>query len=63
MEVHITIPDEVYRFYENASKFIANHTPEQIMADALTAYAGLLNSKAVQTSDAPANAAISRDSG
>lgn len=39
----IPLPDYVYRFYAQASRCIHNHTPEEVMADALTAYAGMLS--------------------
>ena len=41
--VKITVPNYVYRFYQQASQHVANCTTEEIMADALSAYAGLLS--------------------
>lgn len=39
----ITVPDYIYRFYADASRCISGRTAEDVMADALTAYAGLLS--------------------
>lgn len=39
----ITVPDYIYRFYADASRCIHGRTPEDVMADALTAYAGMLS--------------------
>ena len=44
--VRITVPDYVYRFYADASTHIFNSTVEDLMADALSAYAGLLSNVA-----------------
>ena len=41
--VKLTVPNFIYRFYKQASDHIANGSPEDIMSDALCAYAGLLN--------------------
>ncbi|MDO5154112.1 MAG: hypothetical protein Q4D50_12260 [Eubacteriales bacterium] len=41
--VKLTVPNYIYRFYEEASRHVANCTTEDIMADALSAYAGLLS--------------------
>lgn len=41
--VKITVPQSIYRFYSQASRYVANYTAEEIMADALSAYAGLLS--------------------
>lgn len=41
--VKITVPQSIYRFYSQASRHVANCTAEEIMADALSAYAGLLS--------------------
>ena len=38
----ITLSQSVYDFYHRASAFVADSSPEQLMADALTAYAGML---------------------
>lgn len=45
MDVYIklTVPGYIYRFYQDASRHVAQSCPEDIMADALCAYAGLLN--------------------
>ena len=40
---NIHVPDYIYNFYQNAAKNIANQTPEQTMADALSAYAAILS--------------------
>ena len=39
----IRIPDHIYRFYAEASRCIHGRTPEDVMADVLTAYVGMLN--------------------
>ncbi len=39
----ITLPEYIYRFYADASRCIHGRTAEEVMADALTAYAGLLS--------------------
>ena len=41
--VKVTVPQYVYRFYMQASQHIANSSTEELMADALSAYAGLLS--------------------
>ena len=41
--VKLTVPNFVYRFYKKASQHVAGCTTEDIMADALTAYAGLIS--------------------
>ena len=41
--VKVSIPQYIYRFYKQASQHIANSSPEELMADALSAYAGLLS--------------------
>lgn len=55
--VCITLPRSIYDFYHRASAFVADSSPEQIMADALTAYAGML------TQDLPQEGGPSPDSG
>ena len=45
--VKLTLPEYVYRFYADASGHVFDCTAEDLMADALSAYAGLL-SDAVQ---------------
>ena len=40
---NIVLPDYIYRFYAEASHCIRGRTPEDVMADALTAYAGMLS--------------------
>lgn len=42
--IKLTVPNFIYRFYKDASRHIAGSTPESVMADALSAYAGLLSS-------------------
>ena len=39
----IKVPEYVYRFYRNAAQNVAGLTTEQIMADALSAYAAVLS--------------------
>lgn len=41
--VKLTIPNYIYKFYDNAARHIAGCNAEDIMADALSAYAGLLS--------------------
>ena len=41
--VKLTVPNYIYRFYSDASQPVAGSCAEDIMADALCAYAGLLN--------------------
>ena len=45
MDVYIklTVPGYIYRFYSDASQHVAGSSAEDIMADALCAYAGMLN--------------------
>ena len=43
MLIKLTVPNYIYRFYRDASRHVAGSSPEDIMADALCAYAGLLN--------------------
>ena len=44
--VKLSVPNEIYRFYDTASAHVAGHSVEDLMADALTAYAGLLSKEA-----------------
>ena len=41
--VRLTVPHYIYKFYANASRHVADSSTEDIMADALSAYAGLLS--------------------
>ena len=41
--VKLTVPSCIYQFYGEAATHIADSSPEQVMSDALTAYAGLLS--------------------
>lgn len=41
--VKVSVPNYIYRFYQQASMHIAGSTTEDVMADALSAYAGLLS--------------------
>lgn len=41
--IKLTVPNYIYRFYEDASRHVAGGTAEDVMADALSAYASLLN--------------------
>ena len=45
MLVRLTVPNDIYRFYRDASLYIADSTPEDVMADALSAYAAMLSPK------------------
>ena len=60
MLIRLTIPNYIYRFYHDASQHVAGSSAEDIMADALCAYAGLLNndiakelSKTLEYGDSP----------
>ena len=54
--VKLTVPNYIYRFYRNASLHVAGRTPEEIMADALSAYAGLLSEEvARERNNSPAD--------
>jgi len=41
--VKLTVPNYIYRFYQQASAYVADCSAEDIMSDALSAYAGLLS--------------------
>lgn len=41
--VKLTVPNYVYQFYHQASAHIEGHDTEALMADALSAYAGLIS--------------------
>lgn len=41
--VKLTVPNYIYRFYRNAAQYINGASPEAVMSDALSAYAGLLS--------------------
>ena len=41
--VRLTVPNYIYRFYRDASLHIAGSTAEDVMADALSAYAVMLS--------------------
>ncbi|MBP3684738.1 MAG: hypothetical protein J6J12_07230 [Oscillospiraceae bacterium] len=41
--VKLSVPNFIYRFYKQASDHIADGSPEDIMSDALCAYAGFLS--------------------
>ena len=41
--VKLTVPNCVFQFYQQAASHIAQGSPEQIMSDALSAYAGMLS--------------------
>ena len=41
--VKLTLPSYIYRFYQNSARHIRESSPEALMADALSAYAGLLS--------------------
>lgn len=50
VSIKLTVPGYVYRFYQDASRHVAQSSPEDIMADALCAYAGLLNKEIAKQS-------------
>ena len=39
----ITVPNYIYRFYEQTSQHVAGYSAGDLMADALSAYAGLIS--------------------
>lgn len=41
--VKVSVPNYIYQFYQQASRHIADCTPEEVMSDALSAYAELLS--------------------
>lgn len=41
--VRLSVPNYIYRFYRDASQYIAGSSPEEVMADALSAYAVMLS--------------------
>lgn len=43
--VSVTVPDYVYLFYEKTSEELNLCTPQELMARALTLYAGTLSNK------------------
>ena len=43
VSIKLTIPNYIYRFYHDASQYVADSSPEGIMSDALCAYAMLLS--------------------
>lgn len=46
--IKLTIPNYIFRFYQDASRHVADSSPEHLMADALCAYAGLLSEPVAQ---------------
>ena len=59
--VKLTIPNTVYHFYKRASEHVAGCTPEDIMSDALSAYAGMISGiPEEQTSSSPQDAPSAR---
>ena len=48
VSVKLTVPGYIYQFYQEASRHVNQSCPEDIMADALCAYAGLLNKEIAQ---------------
>ena len=56
--VKLTVPNYIYRFYRNSAQYICGSTPEAVMADALSAYAGMLSpevarQRALEITDGP----------
>lgn len=41
--VKLTVPNYIYKFYDSAAEFIADTSAEDLMADTLTAYAGMIS--------------------
>jgi len=54
--VKLTVPNTIYRFYSDASRHVANRTPEELMADALLAYAELISGSAQDAPEDPPSA-------
>ena len=54
--VRLTVPNHIYKFYTNAAKHIANSTTEDIMADVLSAYAGLISKEIAKENENTASA-------
>ena len=50
--IRLTIPNHIYRFYHDASQYVADSSPESIMSDALCAYAGLLSEEVAKAQKA-----------
>jgi len=43
--VSVTVPDYVYLFYQKASETLPQRTPQELMAQALTLFAGTVSEK------------------
>ena len=41
--VKLSVPDFVYQFYNDAARHVAGSAAEELMADALSAYAGIIS--------------------
>lgn len=41
--VRLTVPNYIYRFYSDSAQCIRNASAESVMADALSAYAGMIS--------------------
>ena len=52
ISANIKVPDYVYQFYRQAAENIAGTSTEQIMADALMAYATILSAEVRKTRNA-----------
>ena len=52
--VKLTVPNHIYRFYRDASRYIADRSPESVMSDALSAYAVMLSQDIAKESADPA---------
>lgn len=57
--VKVTLPGDIYRFYARASAHISGSSPEELLSDALTAYARLLSPR-LQPSKEEENSDTSR---
>ena len=51
--VRLTVPNYVYRFYRDASQYVAGSSPEEIMADALSNYAVMLSEDVAKARETP----------
>jgi len=46
--VKLSVPEFIYEFYDKAAKYVAGSAAEELMADALSAYAGIISKDVAQ---------------
>ena len=51
--VKLTVPNYIYRFYDGAAAHIAQSTAEDIMSDALSAYACMISEQVAKLRESP----------